>query len=129
MSGPFGSPFGGSSGGSSGGAPQLTSQPITASGATTSANVDSGNVITLTLEASTTLTISGSRTVDQCIVHAVQDGVGGRTLTMANARWAHGAAQAVSTAAAARDRLHCSTRDGWTTVDVAMLGAAMAEPA
>jgi hypothetical protein len=91
---------------------------VTATGAATTVNLVNGNTQVLTLNASTTLTLTGATSGTSCTLslYIVQDGVGGRSITWpGGVKWPGGTAPTLSAAAAARDLVVLETLDGGTT--------------
>lgn len=91
---------------------------VTATGSATTVNLANGNSQVLTLNASTTLTLSGATSGTSCTLslYVVQDGTGGRTVTWpAGVKWPGGTPPTLSSAAGARDLVVLETLDGGTT--------------
>jgi hypothetical protein len=89
----------------------------TATGGSTTIDLTNGNSQVLTLNASTTLTLTGATSSTSCTLslHVVQDGTGGRTITWpAGVKWPGGTAPTLSTAASAHDLVVLETYDGGT---------------
>jgi len=81
-----------------------STQSVTASGAATTINFASGDIVTLTLNASTTLTLSNPITGLFYFIKAVQDATGSRTITWpATVKWSGGTAPTLTTTASKTD--------------------------
>lgn len=79
-------------------------QTVTASGATTTIDFASGDIVTLTLNASTTLTLSNPITGLFYFIKCVQDATGSRTVTWpASVKWSGGTAPTLTTTASKTD--------------------------
>lgn len=79
-------------------------QSVTASGAATTVDFSSGDIVTLTLNASTTLTLSNPITGLFYFIKAVQDANGSRTITWpGTVKWSGGSAPILTTTASKTD--------------------------
>lgn len=79
-------------------------QSVTASGAATTIDFASGDIVTLTLNASTTLTLSNPITGLFYFIKAVQDATGSRIITWpATLKWSGGTAPTLTTTASKTD--------------------------
>lgn len=99
---------------------------VSASGATPSISLANGNVQMVTLTANATLTLSGSTNGVACSLslYLKQDGTGGRTITWpAAVKWPNGVAPSLSSGANKIDLVVLETLDGGTTWFGALAGA------
>ncbi len=81
-----------------------STQSVTASGAATTIDFSSGDIVTLTLNASTTLTLSNPITGLFYFIKAIQDATGSRTITWpGTVKWSGGTAPTLTTTAAKTD--------------------------
>lgn len=90
----------------------------TATTGSTTVDLANGNSQTLTLNSSTTLTLTGAADGTSCTLslHIVQDGTGGRVITWpAAVKWPGGTAPTLSTAAGAHDLVVLETYNGGVT--------------
>lgn len=79
-------------------------QSVTASGAATTIDFASGDVVTLTLNASTTLTLNNPISGLYYLLKCVQDATGSRTITWpASVKWSGGTAPTLTTTASKTD--------------------------
>ncbi len=79
-------------------------QTVAVSGATTTVDFSLGDIVTLTLGASTTLTLSNPITGLFYFIKAVQDATGSRTITWpATVKWSGGTAPTLTTTASKTD--------------------------
>lgn len=81
-----------------------STQSVTASGAATTIDFSSGDIVTLTLNASTTLTLTNPITGLFYFIKAVQDATGSRTITWpGTVKWSGGTAPTLTTTASKTD--------------------------
>lgn len=107
------------------GGKETVAQP-TASGANTAISLASGNVQLLTLNASTTISLTGATNGVACSLslYCQQDGVGSRTITWpASVKWPNGVAPTLSTGANKVDLIVLETLNGGTLWFGALAGA------
>ena len=110
-------------------AAMMGSQTIEVSGATCAADLAAGHSVILEMGANSALTITGPRTVDECLIFVQQDTEGSRLLTITGEVWAGGTAATLTATASAVDVIRAWTVDGWTTVYCEAVGLAFAAPA
>lgn len=108
-----------------GGGKEGTASP-TATTANTAIDLANGNVQVLTLNASTTISLSGATNATACSIslYLKQDATGSRTITWpASVKWPSGAAPVLSTGATKIDLVVLETVDGGTTWYGSLAGA------